>query len=122
VRYVDDFILFSDSKAELWAWRAALIERLARYRLTLHAARAIPRPVTEGLTFLGFQVFPQRRRLKPAKGYAFRRKLKHLAATAAPDRVKAVVQGWLNHARYGNTVGLRRAVLADGGLLSDAVE
>ena len=25
--------------------------------------------------------------------------------------VNASVQGWVNHARYGNTVGLRRAVL-----------
>jgi len=27
------------------------------------------------------------------------------------ERVTASVRGWVNHARYGNTVGLRRAVL-----------
>jgi hypothetical protein len=27
------------------------------------------------------------------------------------ERVSASAQGWANHARYGNTVGLRRAVL-----------
>lgn len=27
------------------------------------------------------------------------------------DQLTASVQGWVNHARYGNTVGLRKAVL-----------
>ena len=28
------------------------------------------------------------------------------------ERLEASVQGWTNHVRYGNTVGLREAVLA----------
>ncbi len=32
LRYVDDFAPFGDSKRELWAWKAAIIDRLARYR------------------------------------------------------------------------------------------
>jgi len=32
LRYVDDFALFSDSKRQLWTWKAAVIERLARLR------------------------------------------------------------------------------------------
>jgi hypothetical protein len=31
------------------------------------------------------------------------------------DQLTASTQGWANHARYGNTVGLRKAVL--GGIL-----
>lgn len=40
VRYVDDFALFGDHKAELWNWKQAIIERLARLRLTVHAGAA----------------------------------------------------------------------------------
>ena len=40
VRYVDDFALFGDSKRELWGWKRAIVERLARLRLTVHAGAA----------------------------------------------------------------------------------
>jgi hypothetical protein len=114
-RYVDDFLLFADDKAILWEWKAAIAERLARFRLTIHPG-AHPRPVMEGVPFLGFTVFPDRRRLKRRKGVYFQRRLRALiadyaAGVLALDRVTASVQGWVNHARYGNTVGLRKAVL-----------
>jgi hypothetical protein len=40
VRYVDDFALFGDSKRGLWSWKKAIVERLARLRLTVHAEAA----------------------------------------------------------------------------------
>jgi hypothetical protein len=115
LRYVDDVALFGDDKAQLWAWRAAIIERLAGLRLTIHPA-AQPRPVTEGVPLLGFVVYPDRRQLKRRKGIHFRRRLKQLIAAFEAgeiplETISASVQGWVNHVRYGNTVGLRKAVL-----------
>ncbi len=40
LRYVDDFALFSDSRSELWAWKRAIVERLASLRLTIHERSA----------------------------------------------------------------------------------
>jgi hypothetical protein len=116
LRYVDDFALFSDDKAELWRWRAALIKRLERLRLTIHPV-AQPRLVTEGIPFLGFVVFPHRRHLKRRKGIYYRRKLRRLLAgyyqgEISVAEIAASVQGWVNHVRYGNTVGLRKAIFA----------
>lgn len=118
VRYVDDFLLFADEKAALWAWREALMERLAALRLTIHEGRAHPRPTTEGIPFLGFVVFPTHRRLKRRKGIAYRRRLKGLVAACEageipPEPVVASLRGWMNHVRYGDTWGLRQALLAD---------
>jgi hypothetical protein len=115
LRYVDDFLLFGDDKRQLWAWKNALIDRLARLRLTIHTGSAQVHPVTEGIPFLGFIVFPQQRRLKRRKGIAFRRRLNGLAQQYAArkialPRVDASVRGWINHVRYGNTVGLRRSI------------
>jgi len=115
VRYVDDFTLFSDDKPMLWSCRESVVARLAALRLTIHPG-AHPRPVGEGVPFLGFVVFPHRRRLKRRKTVHFGRRLRKLAVAAAAGkvsvgRVAASVRGWVNHARYGNTVGLRRAVL-----------
>jgi RNA-directed DNA polymerase len=117
LRYVDDMLFFADDKATLWGWRDPLVERLACFRLAIHQGQAYPRPVTEGIPFLGFVVFPAGRRLKRRKGIAYRRRLEGLLASYAAEeipleRVAASVQGWVNHARYGDTWGLRQALFA----------
>lgn len=117
IRYVDDFLLFGDDKAELMEWRDAIKTRLARLRLALHNGSAHPHPVASGIPFLGFIVFPGHRRLKPRKGYAFRRKIRHMLKAADPGAIRASIQGWLNHARYGDTYRLRVNMLSELGLL-----
>ena len=110
-------VLFGPDRATLHAWRTALAERLAALRLVMHRG-AHPRPVGEGIPFLGFTVLPERRRLKRRKAVGARRRLARLASACREGRVQrsafaASVRGWLNHARYGNTIGLRKAVLRD---------
>ena len=66
--------------------------------------------------FLGFVVYPDRRRLKRRKGVAYARRLRQMARQYSDgemslDQVTASVQGWVNHLCYGNTVGLRKALL-----------
>ena len=115
LRFVDDFLLFGDDKAQLWAWKSAVEQRLATLRLTIHP-QAQPHAASKGIPFLGFQIFPERRRLKQRKGIHFRRKFQRLVQAYAGgaitlEQLTASVQGWVNHARYGNTIGLRKAVL-----------
>ncbi|MBX3056934.1 MAG: hypothetical protein KF770_10720, partial [Anaerolineae bacterium] len=115
VRYVDDLLLFAEDKATLWAWHEAVVDRLAELRLTVHPG-AHPRPVSEGIPFLGFHIFPERMRLKRRKGIAYRRKFRQLLRRYAAGEIELAqvnvsVRGWVNHARFGNTVGLRKAVL-----------
>jgi len=115
LRYVDDYLLFSDDKAELRQWRAEIIQFLAGLRLTIHENSAQPRPCANGVTFLGFIVFPDHRRLKPAKGYAFRRRLRFLVAAyragvLSREDVVVRAQAWAEHIRHGDTRGLRRAI------------
>lgn len=117
IRYVDDFLMFADDKAQLHRWRSAIIEFLERLRLRLHAEAFRVYPVTEAIPFLGFRVFPTHRRLKRARAVAFRHCMKGLLREYAKgeielDRVTASVQGWVNHASHGDTFGLRRALLA----------
>ncbi len=112
---MDDFLLFAEDKRKLWQWRGAIIERLASLRLTIHPD-AHPRPIEEGIPFLGFIVFPDRRRLKRRKGIYFERRLRDMIAAyragqVTNTKITASVKGWVNHTRYGNTVGLRKAVL-----------
>ncbi len=116
LRYVDDMLLFADDKALLWDWKEAVETRLAGLRLTIHSG-AQPHRVTQGFPFLGFHVFPQKRRLKRRKGLYFQRKLRRLYQNYARgelpyEKLTASVKGWVNHVRHGNTIGLRKAVLS----------
>jgi hypothetical protein len=115
-RFVDDFLLFADDKDMLWIWKSELEAWLARLRLAIHPG-AHPRPVTEGIPFLGFVVYPEHRRLKRRKGIHYRKRFRHMANCYAAGQIEleqltASVRGWANHARYGNTVGLRKAILS----------
>lgn len=120
IRYVDDMLLFGDDKRTLWAWRRAIASRLAALRLTMHDG-AHPRPVGEGIPFLGFTVFPDQRRLKRRKGIYAARRLKRLsdevdAGSRTVTALSRSVRGWINHVRYANTVGLRKATLRHVGV------
>ena len=110
LRYVDDFLIFADDKRWLADARRAIIARLARLRLTIHPTNC--KPVTNGISFLGFVVFPEHRRLKQRKGIAFARRLRTMirqyrAGAITRDQFTASVRGWINHARFANTRGLR---------------
>jgi RNA-directed DNA polymerase len=115
VRYVDDFLLFANDKTTLLHWQKAIVERLSGLRLTLHEDSAQARLSQSGFPFLGFVIFPDHRRLKSRKGFAFRRRLvqmqKEYACGRIPlSKITASVQGWVNHVRFANTWNLRKSI------------
>lgn len=117
VRYVDDLLLFAGQKQQLWRWREQVVDQLADLRLVVHPG-AHPRPVSEGFPFLGFVIFPDHRRLKRRKVVQARRRLRqrrheYVDGKLSQDEVSASVRGWINHARYADSWGLRKAVLKD---------
>lgn len=120
VRYVDDFLLFADDKTTLHDWRDEIIAFLQGLRLTIHENRAQPRPVEQGIPFLGFTVYPDHRRLKRSKGITYRRHLKTLylryqAGEITREQGRASVMAWLGHVRHGNTWGLQRKLFSEIG-------
>jgi RNA-directed DNA polymerase len=116
LRYVDDFLLFADEKRPLWQWKAAVRDKLAELRLTLHEASSTVYPVHNGIPFLGFRLYPSHRRLKRRNGVAFQRRFKRLRRGYARgevslEQVDRSVQGWVAHASHGDTYGLRQSLL-----------
>jgi len=116
LRYVDDFALFADDKATLWAWKDAIRSRLAGLRLTIHENCTQVTPTATGIPWLGFVVFPDHRRLKARKvRYATRRLGQRYDAyrsgAIAFGDFDASVRGWINHAQHADSWGLRRHLL-----------
>lgn len=117
MRYVDDFVVFSDNKHELLEWRGAIITRLERERLTIHAAQAQSLPTKAGIPWLGFVVYPTHRLLKRRNAVNFTRRLSRNLDAYSEGRISfaeldASVQGWINHVRYADSWGLREHVFA----------
>ncbi len=118
LRYVDDMILCSNSKNQLWENCAAIEQFLASERIGIHPRKKQLVPVMTGLDVLGYQVFPSQIRLARGSGYRFRRKLKRLAKAYHQWRIslqaiKPHVAGWLGHARQANSESLYRAIFSE---------
>jgi hypothetical protein len=116
VRFADDFLLFAQDAAPLHDALAAARDYLHGLRLTLHPRKCQVLPVRCGVPFLGWQVFPDHRRLHRATGVRIQRGLRRLQADYSAGlielpRVRASVMSWLGHLRHGDTWGLRRALL-----------
>jgi hypothetical protein len=115
LRYADDFALFSDSKRELWRWKRAIVERLARLRLVIHDGPAQVVPVAQGIPWLGFVVYPTHRRLKGRKLRQTTKRLRGKYAAWQRGQISfaeldASVQGWVNHVSQADSWGLRKEV------------
>ncbi len=116
VRYCDDLLLFADDKPTLHRWRKQVITFATTLRLTLHENRAQIVPVQAGLPFLGWRVYPFARRLKRRNVIAFTRRFRRIRARYAAGACTLAdldqqIQGWIGHARHGNTLALRRSLL-----------
>lgn len=109
VRYVDDYVLFSDSKAELWKWKKAIEEFLQYFRLMLNADRTELYPATEGKCFLGQNVF-QSYRLLPSENVRRAKKRIRCTMLAKPETLQKSLAGWVGHARQADTRNLLRSL------------
>ena len=116
LRFVDDFLIFSEDSR----WLHDLLPRIQTYmaslRVRLHARKCQIVPVKCGVEFLGWQVFPDHRRLRRSTGVRFQRKLRALAegysiGEISHTEVEASVMSWLGHLKHGDTWGLRTSLL-----------
>jgi retron-type reverse transcriptase len=115
-RYVDDFVLFGDSKEVLAGARRCIEDELCRLRLSMHPGKSRVYRTAEGFTFLGWRIFPEHTRLVRGNVIRFRRRLRGLAAEFACgaigwEEVQLRVRAWIAHAAHGDTWGLRHEVL-----------
>jgi len=117
LRFADDLLLFDDDKAQLWAWQGAITQFLARLRLSLHEKKTVVLPVTDGVDWLGFRLYPTHRRLRRENVRRAARRLKGQQTAYAQGELSAgqlshSVRSWIGHARFADTEALRRRLLA----------
>lgn len=120
IRYVDDLCVLDDSKSRLWEVREGIERFLEGERLKLHPRKVVVAPVSIGIDFLGYRIFPTHRLLRKDNAIHFRRKMKTMAKLYREGRltwgkINASVQSWIGHAKHADTWGLRNSIL--GGIV-----
>ncbi len=126
VRYVDDFLLFGDSKDRLNGMRGQIESFLFGLRLTIHRGKSRVYRPQDGVTFLGWRLFPDRARLVRGNVVRFRRRMRSLQDACAGGRldlgeVRERVRAWIAHAAHGETWKLRSQLLGQFAFRSGCV-
>jgi retron-type reverse transcriptase len=117
-RYVDDIVIFGESKQELWDVRRKVVRFLERLRLCIHERRAQVRPTARPTRFLGYRCWPTHRFLtkeKIRRFHRYGRRMQRLYAAGQMgwDDVKPRLAAWNAHAATADSLRLRRRVLGE---------
>ncbi len=115
-RYVDDLLVFDSSLQHLRQIKASIQRELCGLRLHLHPGKSRIHRVADGVTFLGWRIFPHHARLVRPNVMRFRRRMRHLQECYANgdmtwNDIEQAVRAWLAHAAHGDTWNLRERLL-----------
>ncbi len=113
IRYMDDIVLFADEKETLWDAAAGVESYLQeKLCLTLKKGSLLLAPVKQGLSFLGFRVFPGVIRISRKGWRRFRRKIQQtenmfLREEIDDERRVRSMASLIGHLGQANTRNLR---------------
>lgn len=118
VRYVDDFLVFARTKAELCEWQRRIAEFLTTLRLKVHPKKNVIFPVRCGIPFLGYRVFPTHRLVAKSNLRRFRKRVRRMQRWFREGRItlpeiRQRIMSWLGHARQANSQRLIRRLLRE---------
>lgn len=115
LRYMDDFIIFHDSKEHLNILKLEIKKFLNDLRLSMHKKKQQIYPVKNGVPFLGFHIFNTHRRLKKENIRLFIKRMKFkqdefIKTQITLSDIEQSLKAWIGHAKHGNTYNLREDV------------
>ena len=126
LRYMDDFALFSNDKAQLHTWKAAVCDFSATHlRVVLHPRKSLVFPVKVGVDFCGFRIYPTHRRLRRSSIRRFvqrfrRQREAYRRSEMSLEKMTVSVRSWIAHAAHGDTWHLRQRLFSDYPLSAPA--
>ncbi len=116
IRYMDDFVIFSDSKVELREVKTRITDYLCQIHLSLHDRKCKTWPLVNGVSFLGFKIYPTHRVLLKRNVHRVKRRFAYFqrafkARTISTETIRVSVASWLGHLKWGDTYRLKQNLL-----------
>lgn len=117
VRYMDDFLLFSNDKEQLRDWGCSIRKKVDSLRLNIHPDKYHLLRCEYGVDFCGFVVFDDGRiRVRRTTARRFHKRFRH-KLKAVNNRTGDIaslsrsVAAWVGHVKHAQSWNLRKAVL-----------
>ncbi len=117
IRYVDDFVIFSNSKKELEDFKKKIdIFLQENLKLKLQPDKSKVLNLKQGIPFLGFKIFYYHKIPRKANLRKFQKELRELKILYKEnqlnrEQVVERLEGWMAYAKQGNTYKYRRNLL-----------
>lgn len=114
LRYMDDFLIFDNDKKFLHNIKEEIRCFLEKnLKLHFHPEKSKVFPVKSGVTFCGFRIFEDYRKLKKSNVRMFIGRMKHQQELFKQGRIRfkdisSSLRCWIAHASHGNSYGLRK--------------
>jgi len=131
IRYVDDFILLSESGEELALWRIKIADFVREnLELMIHPQKQRIAPVSDGIDFLGYIVRPGYILVRKRVTNNFRRELRRVGKIAEKNgaiefppivvaKTNSIVNSYFAHFNHANSYRLKSALVGKYGFMSE---
>lgn len=121
IRYMDDIVLFGDSKRQLWDALAWMSDQLEKNRLCMHERKTGVTTTDDGIRFLGHHVSTLDIRLFPESFVRLRRRIRRLdlefkAGSTGVETVRQVIASYWGFVLISGARMTFRHVLLDSSL------
>ncbi|MDI3548112.1 MAG: RNA-directed polymerase [Halanaerobiales bacterium] len=116
VRYMDDFVILGGDKRHLWEVKQEIEGFLAdKLDLQLNGKTGIW-PISQGIDFLGYRIWPTHRLIRKSSIKRMKRKLKafqrkYREGKIDLEKINATIQSWLGHVSHADSYNLRKKLL-----------
>lgn len=127
IRYMDDFIIINHSKERLWQVKDQ-IERYINHELLLEFNNKTGIfPITQGIDFVGYRIWPTHRLLRKRSVKKLKHKLRVFERKYATGDIKlkdidCSIQSWMGHAQHADTYRLRSKIFNEFKLVKTGKE
>ena len=119
VRYMDDIVILSDSRDQLLEWRAEIEAFMAEHlKLELNPKKTFIQPISQGIDFCQYRVYPEYMRLKKSTALRMKHNLKHIQKLYAEgridlDRAQKTVASYNGLLSHCDCYQLRRSIFGE---------
>lgn len=104
-RYMDDMVILSSNPYELRGWFGE-IEEFSRQRLNLSISKWQVSPISRGVNFLGYRIWPRHKLLRKRSVVAAKRKIARYQRLGADEQLSQFIASWRGHAASADTCNL----------------
>lgn len=104
-RYMDDVVVLGDSSEHLRRVKES-VEAFSREQLGLRFSKWQIAPVSRGVNFLGYRIWPTHKLLRKDSVTRARRKIAAYRAAGDYDRLRKFLAAWLGHASHADSRNL----------------